>query len=278
MDRIINLGETNRGNFAFTIGEEHPGNREEYSTGQCNRLNNSLLKNKTIYWLGSSITYGFGSMGESMADFIAERNGCHCYKSAISGTTLADIVYDAEDANNPWKALGRDEDSLEETASQPYVKRLFEFPKEVKPDIFVIQVSTNDSQFPEIYQGRITEGFSREGFDVHTTFGAAEFILSYIKEIWNCPVMFYTSPLLDSDNYLAMVENTKEMCKKWKAHLLDMNGDKEFNNKGKSNYDLYMVDPVHPTRAGYQLWWTPVFEEQFTELLRLGYQKPLLTP
>ncbi len=260
----IDLGETNKGNFSFTIGDDHPGNEEQYSVERSLKQTKSPLKGKTFFWLGSSITYGFGSKGESMADFIARRNNGCSYKSAISGTTLAEIAYDPEDADNPWKHLGREEESLAETAAQSYVKRLAEFPKDVRPDVFIIQVSTNDSQFPEQYQGRLSE---KEDFDIHTTFGAMEFLVSSIKKTWNCPVMFYTSPLLDSENYLAMVEATKKLCEKWKIDSLDMNGDVKFNEEGRENYDLYMVDLVHPNRAGYALWWTPAFEKKLTEIL-----------
>ena len=265
MTGTIHLREPNPGNFSFTIGNDHPGNGAEYSLENSVKQEDSFLEGKTFFWLGSSITYGFGSKGESMADFIAKRNGSCSYKSAISGTTLAEIVYDKDDDNNPWKHLGRDEASLEETAAQSYVKRLSEFPKEIRPDVFIIQVSTNDSQFPEEYQGKLSEG--EEVFDIHTTLGAMEYIVSYILKTWDCPVMFYTSPLLDSENYRAMVEATKRLCEKWSIDLLDMNGDCAFNQKGRENYDLYMVDMVHPTRAGYLNWWTPVFEEKIREIL-----------
>ena len=267
-EKRIDLGKTNQGDFAFTIGDEKIGNGEEYSVAQCVTEEKSPLQGKTIYWLGSSITYGFGSKGESMADFIARKTGSISYKSAISGTTLAEIPYDKEDETNPWKFLGRDENSLAETAEQSYVSRLTDFPEDGKPDAFVIQVSTNDSQFPPQYQGTISA--QGENFDIHTTLGAMEYIISYIKKKWNCPIMFYTSPLLDSDNYRAMVEATKKICNKWNVDLLDMNGEEALNRKGKEQFDLYMVDWVHPTRAGYQLWWTPAFEEKLIEIIRNG--------
>ncbi|MBP3893447.1 MAG: hypothetical protein J6D34_05320 [Atopobiaceae bacterium] len=33
------------------------------------------------------------------------------------------------------------------------------------------------------------------------------------------------------------------------------------------DYALYMHDPVHPTKAGYGLWWTPKFEEALLRVL-----------
>ena len=32
------------------------------------------------------------------------------------------------------------------------------------------------------------------------------------------------------------------------------------NAVGAEDYALYMADGIHPTQAGYLLWWTPKFE------------------
>ena len=31
--------------------------------------------------------------------------------------------------------------------------------------------------------------------------------------------------------------------------------------------ELYMADLIHPTKAGYREWWTPVFEKALTGML-----------
>ena len=49
------------------------------------------LENKTIFFLGSSVTYGSAAGGVSMVDLLAETCNCTCIKEAVSGTTLADI-------------------------------------------------------------------------------------------------------------------------------------------------------------------------------------------
>ena len=39
--------------------------------------------------------------------------------------------------------------------------------------------------------------------------------------------------------------------------------------EGRAHFDLYMApDGIHPTRAGYKLWWLPRFEEKITEILK----------
>ncbi|MBQ1955553.1 MAG: SGNH/GDSL hydrolase family protein [Clostridia bacterium] len=78
-----------------------------------------LLKNKTVLFLGSSVTYGGGNY--SFADVMAERCGINCIKEAVSGTTLAD----------------RDKTS--------YVSRLKTVDSETKVDLFICQLSTNDA-------------------------------------------------------------------------------------------------------------------------------------
>ena len=65
------------------------GNTGPYSVAATPALSDSPLAGKTYVFLGSSVTYGASSEGESMADFLAARHGAVCVKEAVSGTTLA---------------------------------------------------------------------------------------------------------------------------------------------------------------------------------------------
>ena len=47
------------------------------------------IKDKSILFLGSYVTYGDG--GVSFAELMGEEYGCKVVKEAVSGTTLADI-------------------------------------------------------------------------------------------------------------------------------------------------------------------------------------------
>lgn len=40
------------------------------------------------------------------------------------------------------------------------------------------------------------------------------------------------------------------------------------SKKNESDYKLYMFDSIHPTRAGYLLWWTPKFEYKLYEMMK----------
>lgn len=76
-----------------------------------------------IIWLGSSVTYGAQSGGHySMTDAIQDNHpGTVCEKYAISATTL---VNEKEDS---------------------YVGRMKLISKDETPDLFVVQLSTNDA-------------------------------------------------------------------------------------------------------------------------------------
>ena len=47
------------------------------------------LKDKTVLFLGSSVTYGSASGGVSFADLMVKECGIKMIKEAVSGTTLA---------------------------------------------------------------------------------------------------------------------------------------------------------------------------------------------
>ena len=51
------------------------GNAAQYSVSQTEALENSPIKGKRILFLGSSVTYGSASKGESFADFLAKLTG-----------------------------------------------------------------------------------------------------------------------------------------------------------------------------------------------------------
>lgn len=99
-------------------------------------------------------------------------------------------------------------------------------------------------------------------FDTKTIAGAIEYIISYVKAKWSCPVMFYTNPRYDSPEYQAMVDLLLELQKKWGFEIIDLWNDEQFNNISEEDYSRYMADPIHPTSDGYLKWWTPYFEEK----------------
>ena len=224
------------------------GNDVFYSLENTNELPSSALTGKTFYFLGSSVTLGAGAMAEGMGDFIAKRNGCKCIKEAVSSTTLADVD------------------------DKSYVRRLENYiastQREASLDAFICQLSTNDASklidLGEIAADDVTD---LSAFDKITTFGAIEYIIALCKKTWNCPVVFYTGSAFQSPVYENMICGLNKIAKKWDICVLDLFYDKEFNNVTKEQYELYMLDPIHPKRAGYRDWWVPAFERCLRSLL-----------
>lgn len=197
------------------------------------------LEGKVYFFLGSSVTYGSASEGKSFVDYIEDNNNCTCIKAAISGTTLVD------------------------NGSNSYVRRLESRAKRyanAEIDHFICQLSTNDAS-QNLPLGKLSDSMNKEDFDTSTIIGAIEYIIALAKETWNCPVAFYTGPYYDSAKYQKMVDALYEIQEKWDIGIIDFWNDEEARNMDTATYNRYMADPIHPTAAGYEEWWTPVFEQ-----------------
>lgn len=228
--------------YLFLAGFFKRGNASQYSVAQTEELNSSPISGKTILFLGSSVTKGFSARGESFVDYIQKRNQCVCIKEAVSGTTLLN------------------------SGSTSYIPRMLKL-KTNKVDAFVCQLSTNDRVY-KTRLGNISQSTNRDDFDITTTTGAIEFIISFAKETWKCPVVFYTNPYFKNDRYKAMVDRLLEMKDKWGIDMIDLCYNEEINRIPDQDHRLYMMmDHIHPVRAGYKLWLTPVFEKVLYHLL-----------
>lgn len=198
------------------------------------------LKGKRILFLGSSVTYGHCSGGVSFADELARVTRCIAVKEAVSGTTLVDSGADS------------------------YVARMKTMDANAPADLFVCQLSTNDATQGKPFGEAMGPGHA---YDAQTIAGAMETIIDYARKTWNCPVAFYTSPRYDSESYQAMVDLLLEIQKLWKIEVIDLWNDAEFNDITPEQRELYMADPIHPTYAGYAMWWTPVFLREIEKML-----------
>ncbi len=228
---------------ANMFGLFHAGNRGEYSVKNMQPETNSPLQGKTVLFLGSSVTYGYASMGESFADYLAATDGIICRKEAVSGTTLADL------------------------SGNSYVSRLQKTESSVRPDVFVCQLSTNDAT-KNIPLGSISDTTDAASFDTSTVAGAIEFIISYVRQTWDCPVVFYTQAKYDSAAYADMVDLLATIAAKWDITVLDLWNNEEVNAITQEQRELYLVDTIHPTKAGYAQWWLPHFRSCLIEVLQ----------
>lgn len=219
------------------------GNAEEYHLDKIKELGNSPLEGKSILFLGSSVTKGSCSLGVSMVDYIGKLDGCNVMKEAVSGTTLAT------------------------SKGNSYVDRLRKIDTNKSIDLLVCQLSTNDAS-NNIMLGGLSDSVDMEVFDTDTVIGAIEYIVAYAKETWGCDVVFYTGTKYDSENYQEMVEGLYAVQEKWGIGIIDLWNDADMNVVSEDDYALYMYDPIHPTQAGYLLWWTPKIEEFLYEFIK----------
>ncbi len=202
--------------------EEKRGNAKEYDVDTVKEDNSSLLSGKQICFLGSSVTKGFGSMDVSFPEFLSKECKIRYQKEAKNGTTL----------------VNENEDS--------YVSRLYRINKGLSFDCFVVQLSTNDAS-------KNKELGKADDIDDKTVCGAINTIISYIECNYHCPILFYTNPYYENENYQNMVSALYEIAKRKEITILDLYNDKAFNERIAQDKDLYMADDIHPTKAGYRL-------------------------
>lgn len=254
----------------YNIDENIPAgitaNDQRYSVNNVTQRENSPLNGKTIYWLGSSVTYGSASEGESMADYLSALTGCICKKDAVSGTTIFD------------------DNKTASTGANSYTRRLRYsnvFSKEEKIDAFVCQISTNDARNDRLTKiGYVTheDKIDLEDFDLTTTLGGIEYIISYVSSTWGCPIYFYSGAYFASsgdrastnptgENYATLIDEVYEVAEKWNSYddykvgVIDLFNDEDFNAQVSNKYYKWATsDAIHPKRAGYLQWWTPYFE------------------
>lgn len=197
----------------------------------------SPLAGKHIAFLGSSVTAGFGALGESFVDYLAKQDSIIPFKETLSGTTLVDRgVFTPHDS---------------------YVSRLQNIPANAPLDAFVLQLSTNDAKGTAGPLGTIS---SSHHYDPHTITGAIETILATVRQRWDVPILVYTNPRYHNELYRQMVERLLTLQDKWSFATVDLYHSPSFDLTA-DQFALYMADFIHPTRAGYQQKWLPVFEK-----------------
>ena len=230
------------GYVADMFGAFNKGNYGEYSLKNTTMKADSPIKGETVIFLGSSVTFGYGSFGVSFADYLEKSDGIIAIKEAVSGTTLVDIK------------------------SNSYVSRMKTIDKNLNADAFVCQLSTNDAT-KKMPLGEISESFDLNDFDTQTIAGAIEYIIAYAKDTWDCPVVFYTQAKYDSVHYGKMVALLLKIQKKWDITVIDFWNDEEINNITDEQRKIYLVDHIHPTKAGYKEWWLQKFQERLNEVI-----------
>ncbi len=212
------------GYVASMFGVFCEGNYKENTADHAQRIENSPLQGKTVLFLGSSVTYGYASFGVAFPEMLAKTDGITAVKEAVSGTTLVD------------------------NGKSSYVSRLKTADTSVRLDAFVCQLSTNDAT-KKMPLGAVSDSMEMTDFDTQTVAGAIEYIICYVRNTWNCPVVFYTQAKYDSEAYENMVQLLGEIQRKWGITVLDLWNDAAFNDISPQQRKLYLADHIHPTQA-----------------------------
>ena len=177
-----------------------------------------------------------------MADYLQALDGCEVVKEAVNGTSLTD------------------------RNGSSYSSRLKKLDTNQHFDAVIVQLSTNDAT-QKLPLGVVSDSMDPASFDRSTIVGSMEAIIQYSMETFGCPVAFYTGTKYDSAEYEAMVEVLPELQEKWGIGVIDLWHNEEMNAVSEEDYAFYMNDKIHPTQAGYLLWWTPVFQEYLYDWL-----------
>ena len=133
-------------------------------------------------------------------------------------------------------------------------------------DAVVVQLSTNDATKGKPL-GELSRSFRPADFDKHTATGAIEYIIGYVREVWDCPVIFYSGAYFEHPAYAAMAARMLEIAEKWARPVIDLYHDAAFNAIDSGLYAAYMHDPIHPFYRGYAEWWAPYIQKKLEELL-----------
>ncbi|MBQ6334825.1 MAG: SGNH/GDSL hydrolase family protein [Erysipelotrichaceae bacterium] len=216
----------------YKVKKKHPGDAEMYAPELAEKKE-SILAGKKIMFLGSSVTYGRDDV--SFVEYLQNQYGVIVAKEALSGTTLVNK-----------KIFGR----------RPYVDRIKDMDKDFEADLFICQLSTNDATTKQPL-GEVSEGYALEDFDTSTIAGAIEYIIAYAKNTWNCPIMFYTNGKYESEHYQKMTELLAKIKEKWDIGIIDLWNELNVSSLSKQQYQLYMIDKIHPSLCGYRDFWTP---------------------
>lgn len=179
-----------------------------------------------IVFLGSSVTYGFASNGVSFVEYICDKNNFEYIKEAVSGTTLVDLNNDS------------------------YINRLKRIDIHQKINLFIVQLSTNDAS---------------KNLELEQIKKAVEYIIDYVSDNFKCPIMFYSNPYYQNNNYQQMVIMMKNLNRDF--IFIDMYSDKTFNNIPFSLRKKYMFDDIHPTYEGYYKWVGPYIERYIKKIM-----------
>ncbi|MCR5791954.1 MAG: Ig-like domain-containing protein [Lachnospiraceae bacterium] len=242
---------------------------EEYAEDATLFLSEGMPR-PVFYFMGSSVTYGYGSHGCGLTEKVRDMFNVTTYKDTISGTNLA----------APASFIQRKGSYVERTVNN--------LAKNARVDALVLQLSTNDANNTGTDLGEVTAKnvVDLDSFDISTTAGAMEYIIRYAQDTWGCPVVIYTNPRLWPDSYKisryeTMIDFCYQLQDKWGKDVVGVadyyNGqiNGAFLDKSGFNPSSMMSDDIHPNSTGYD-WMTPSFGELLMDYAAANQTKKLI--
>lgn len=222
----------------------YAGNLPQFDPENYETNPDSPLKGLNIIQLGSSVTFGSGSMENSFVEFIAQMTGSEYVKEAVPGTTMSNLATQADTS---------------------YINRMLEnLDPEMHADLFLCQLSTNDAS-KRVPLGEISDSEDPADYDLETVAGAIQYIITYARDTWNCPIMFYTGTKYSNEAYGEMVDLLLQIQEKYDIGVIDMYHDLDTDVQLYNQYISF--DGIHPTKRGYGQWWAPYMVQQIEQYL-----------
>jgi len=224
----------------------YAGNLPQFDPENYETDPDSPLKGMNIIQLGSSVSFGSGSMEKSFVEFIAQITGSTYVKEAVPSTTMS---------------------NLQTQADTSYINRMLNnLDPEIDADLFICQLSTNDAS-KRVPLGEISDSDDPADFDLETVAGAIQYIITYAQKTWNCPIIFYTGTKYSNEDYGKMVDLLLEIQKHYDYGIgvIDMYHNLDTDTELYNQYISF--DGIHPTKRGYGQWWTPFMIEGICDYL-----------
>ncbi|MCI2069366.1 MAG: SGNH/GDSL hydrolase family protein [Bacilli bacterium] len=201
------------------------------------------IKGKSIYFLGDSITEGYGpkKREDSFVEIIKRKNLFKIVKNyGVGGTRLAR------------------QNEVSDYAVWDYDFLLRTELMDEKADIICVFGGTND-------YGHGTAPFGKEGDkDPYTFCGAVNLLIQTLKKKYPHSKIFFITPSYryDADNVKAVthlkpykplkdyVDVIKKLCAENSIPYLDLYDDSLLSEKNKATASQYLADGLHPNEKG----------------------------
>ena len=207
------------------------------------KIDNNVLKDKTIINFGDSIGAGDGNNGVGYAELLAKKNDMTCYDYAVGGATITtstnDILTQIEKAKNDKKTA----------------------------DYILFDGFTNDINNGAVKElGKISDGYSQTK-DINTFSGAFEEICFRLKSYWKGIPIFYVCvhKMSSRDTELQNTYSTraKTLCERWSIPVIDIYREGGLNTYIADYKTLYTnnADGTHPNELGYNTFYVPLIEK-----------------